>query len=327
MKKILLVIVLIIVVAIAGIAGYLKFALPDVAPSPDLKVTVTPERIAHGEYLANHVAVCMDCHSTRDWSRFAGPIAPGTLGKGGEYFGREMGFPGSFYSKNITPQNLGSWTDGEIYRTITTGVNKNGEALFPVMPYLHYGKMDKEDVYDIIAYLRQLPVIKSTIPQRSIDFPMSFILNTIPANSIPLERPAKTDLVKYGGYIVTIAACIECHTQVKQGQPIPELAYGGGREFQMPNGTVRSANITPDAETGLGNWTEDAFIARFKAYTDTANIFKVTAGQVNTIMPWPMYAGMDTTDIRAIYAYLKTLQPIKNKVEHFQLAENKDLKK
>ncbi len=318
MKKVFLIIAL-IVVAVAGIAGYLKFVLPDVVPAPNLTVTVTPERIVRGEYLANHVTVCMDCHSTRDWSRFTGPLIPGTLGKGGEYFGREMGFPGVFYSKNITPQNLGSWTDGEIYRTITTGVDKNGNALFPVMPYLHYGKMDKEDVYDIIAYLRQLPAINSTVPGHSIDFPMDFILNTIPVNSTPLERPAKTDLVNYGHYIVTIAACIECHTQVKKGQIIPELAYSGGREFQMPNGTLRSANITPDAETGLGNWTEEAFISRFKAYTNSASIFKVTAEQVNTIMPWSMYAGMDTTDLKAIYAYLKTIKPVKNKVAHFQL--------
>lgn len=321
MKKLFLVILIIVVIAIAGIAGYVKLALPDVAPAPDITIAVTPERIAQGDYLANHVAVCMDCHSTRDWSRFAGPLTPGTLGKGGEYFGREMGFPGIFYSKNITPQNLGDWTDGEIYRTITTGVDKNGNALFPVMPYLHYGKMDKEDVYDIIAYLRTIPIINSTTPERSIDFPMSFILNTIPANSAPLKRPAKTDLVKYGEYIVTIGACIECHTQVKQGQPIPELAYAGGRTFEMPNGILRSANITPDAETGIGNWTEDAFIARFKAYTDTMNISRITDHQVNTIMPWSMYAGMDTIDIRAIYTYLKTLKPIKNKVEHFQLME------
>ena len=319
MKKVLLIVFLIVVIAIAGVAGYLKFGLPDVQPAPSVTVAVTPERIKHGEYLANHVAVCMDCHSTRDWSRFTGPLLPGTLGKGGEYFGREMGFPGIFYSKNITPENLGTWTDGEIFRTITTGVNKTGEALFPVMPYTHYGKMDKEDVYDIIAYLRQLPMIKSDIPQRTIDFPMSLILNTIPANAVALERPAKTDLVNYGAYIVTIAACIECHTQVEKGQIIPELAYGGGREFKMENGFVRSANITPEPETGLGNWTEDAFIARFKSYTDSSNIARLAPGQVNTIMPWSMYAGMDTTDLRAIYAYLKTIKPIKNKVEHFQL--------
>jgi hypothetical protein len=160
--------------------------------------------------------------------------------------------------------------------------------------------------------------MKSDIPQRNIDFPMNFILNTIPADASPLERPAKTDLVNYGAYIVTIAACIECHTQVNKGQIIPELAYSGGRAFQMENGIVRSANITPDAETGLGAWTEDVFVARFKAYTDSVNISKLAANQVNTIMPWSMYAGMDTTDLRAIYAYLKTIKPLKNKVEHFQ---------
>ena len=319
MKKILLISLLIIVLAIAGFAGYLKFALPDVEPSADITITATAERIARGDYLANHVTVCMDCHSTRDWSRFTGPLLPGTLGKGGEYFGREMGFPGDVYSKNITPQNLGNWTDGEIYRTITTGVDKNGAALFPVMPYIHYGKMDKEDVYGIIAYLRQLPAINSSTPQSNADFPMNFIINTIPVNAVPMERPAKTNLVKYGEYVTTIAACIECHTPVKKGQLIPELAYAGGREFQMPNGMLRSANITPDAETGLGNWTEDVFIARFKVYSDSANVAKLAANQVNTIMPWSMYAGMDTTDLKAIYAYLKTIKPIKNKVEHFQL--------
>ena len=87
----------------------------------------------------------------------------------------------------------------------------------------------------------------------------------------------------------------------------------------MPNGMLRSANITPDPETGLGNWTEEAFIARFKAYADSANLSAIAATQVNTIMPWSMYAGMDTTDLKAIYAYLKTIKPVKNKVAHFEL--------
>ncbi|MCO5237660.1 MAG: cytochrome C [Chitinophagaceae bacterium] len=321
MKKILLIAALIVVIVIAGVAGYLKFALPDIAPPPDITIHSTPERIKHGEYLANHVTVCMDCHSTRDWNRFSGPVIPGTLGKGGEHFGREMGFPGDFYSKNITPQNLGNWTDGEIFRTITTGVNKNREALFPVMPYLHYGKMDKEDVYDIIAYLRQLPAINNEIPGHTVDFPMNFILNTIPEDAVAMQHPDKTDLTKYGNYLVTISACIDCHTQVKQGQPIRELAYAGGREFQMPNGMVRSANITPDPETGIGNWTEESFLSRFKAYLDSSSIYQLSDTQVNTLMPWTMYAGMDTTDLRAIYAYLKTLPPVKNKVEHFQPAK------
>jgi mono/diheme cytochrome c family protein len=310
------VIIIIILAVIAG-AGYLKFMLPDVGKAPELVVDSTPARIKHGEYLANHVTACMDCHSTRNWSLYSGPISPGTLGKGGEYFGPEMGFPGKFYSRNITPAKLANWTDGEIFRAITTGVDKNGKALFPVMPYLSYGQMDKEDIYDIIAYIRSIPPIENEVEASKADFPMNFIMNTIPAKASFVEKPASSDSLKYGAYLANAAACMECHTQVDKGQIIPTLAYSGGREFVMPAGTVRSANITPDMETGIGMWTEAAFVQRFKLYADEAQLEKVSASQLNTIMPWAMYAGMDSTDLKSIYVYLKSLKPIKNEVVHF----------
>ena len=149
MKKVLLTVLVVLLVAIAGAVSYIKFALPGVDDAPVIVVDKSADRVAHGEYLANHVAVCMDCHSTRDWSKFAGPVTPGTLGKGGEYFDEKLGFPGKFYSKNITPDHLSAWTDGDIYRAITTGVSKNGDPHFPVMPYVYYGTMDREDIYDI----------------------------------------------------------------------------------------------------------------------------------------------------------------------------------
>ncbi len=71
----------------------------------------------------------MDCHSTRDWSRFAGPMLPDSVGGGGEVFDQSMGFPGKFIAKNITPYALGNWTDGEVYHAITTGVNKAGKSI------------------------------------------------------------------------------------------------------------------------------------------------------------------------------------------------------
>lgn len=57
------------------------------------------------------------------------PLA-GDLGAGGERFSTDMGFPGTIYSPNITPHNLKEWTDGEIFRAITSGVNKYGKAIF-----------------------------------------------------------------------------------------------------------------------------------------------------------------------------------------------------
>ena len=322
MKKVLLTILIIVVVVIAGGASYLKFALPDVGAATDLKIDITPERVQHGEYLANHVTLCMDCHSTRDWTKFSGPMVAGTNGKGGELFDEKVGFPGTFYSKNITPANIKDWTDGEIFRAVTTGVDKFGNALFPVMPYHNYGKMDKEDVYDIIAYIRSLPPIENSTPDRTIDFPMNFIVNTIPVKASFTEKPPKSDTIKYGAYLLNAAACEECHTKVNKGQIIPELAFSGGRDFHMPNGVVNSANITPDKGTGIGGWTAEQFVARFKAYTNPANTPVMDSTDVNTIMPWTMLAGMDTSDLRSIYAYLQTLKPIKNEVVHFVAAKD-----
>lgn len=317
MKKVLISIFVVIIVVIAALLAYVKFSLPNVGAAPDLHVASTAQQIQHGRYLASHVSLCMDCHSIRDWSKFSGPMVIGTEGKGGELFDRKVGFPGVFYSKNITPAHLKNWTDGEIFRAITTGEDKSGSALFPVMPYLYYGKMDKEDIYDIIAYIRSLPSIENKTPDHKIDFPMNFIVNTIPTKASFVTKPPKSDTIKYGAYLVNAAACMECHTQVKKGQVIAALAFGGGRDFHMPNGIVNSANITPDKATGIGNWTAEEFVARFKAYENTSALPAMTANSVNTIMPWTMLAGMDTSDLRSIYAYLRSIKPIHNEVVHF----------
>ncbi|MEO6135773.1 MAG: cytochrome C, partial [Ginsengibacter sp.] len=288
MKKVFLtILVLLVVVAAIGIT-YLKFGLPNVGDAPDLKVDITPARVQHGEYLANHVSLCMDCHSTRDWSVYSAPLVPGTQGKGGEKFDEKLGFPGIFYSKNITPVGLKDWTDGEIFRTITTGENREGHALFPVMPYHYYGRMDNEDIYDIIAYVRSLSPIENSIPARSIDFPMNLIINTIPSKGAPVQKPSRSDTLKYGAYMVNASACMECHTQVNKGQIIPDLAFSGGREFKMPKGSVYSANITPDETSGIGSWSPEQFVARFKAYTNPANFPNMDSQVVNTVMPWVM---------------------------------------
>ena len=206
MKRILIVFFSFLLIAVIAAACYMRWALPNVGMAPELRVEAGPERIQRGQYLANHVTACMDCHSTRDWSRFSGPLTNGVLGNGGEYFGPEMGFPGKFYSKNLTPAHLGNWTDGEIFRAITSGVSKNGDALFPVMPYPFYAKMDREDILDIIAYLRSLPYVAHEVPVSEADFPMNFIINTLPVEPNFTLRPDRTDTVAYGEYLVLSAA-------------------------------------------------------------------------------------------------------------------------
>jgi mono/diheme cytochrome c family protein len=319
--KILGILIILIVIFGIGFSYYVKSAFPKVDAPPQLKIDITPERVARGKYLANHVMVCIDCHSTRDWSKFSGPIVPGSEGKGGDMFDESMGFPGTFYARNITPYGIGNWTDGEIFRAITTGVSKSGEPFFPVMPYPYYGKLDKDDILSIIAYIRSLEPVKNDVPESSADFPMSIILRTIPENPQFSTRPDKSDTVAYGKYLTTSAACIECHTQADKGKLLEGLDFAGGREFQFPTGEVlRSANITPDMETGIGKWTKDQFLAKFKQYDNPeAHNIPVKQGQFNTIMPWVMYAGMTPEDLSAIYAYLRTVKPLNNKVEKFSL--------
>ncbi len=297
---------------------YVKVALPSVGDAPQLTITYTPEKIARGEYLANSVAVCIDCHSTRDWSKFGGPIVKGTLGQGGERFDQQMGFPGVYYAKNITPAGISSYTDGELFRLITTGVTKDGRAMFPVMPYLNYGQMDGEDIESIIAYIRSLSPIENQLPASASDFPMNFIINTIPVKATLQKMPLASNQLAYGKYLVNAAACMDCHTKVANGQIVPELAFGGGREFAMPGGMLRSSNISPDVATGIGGWTEELFIRKFKMYADSAYILpQVAPGEFNSIMPWTMYSGMTEEDLSAIFHYLKTVAPINNPVEKF----------
>jgi hypothetical protein len=80
-------------IILVSILSYVQLALPNVGVAPDMKVELTPERIARGKYLANNVLVCMDCHSKRDWTKFSGPPMEGTLGMGGEIFDQKFGFP------------------------------------------------------------------------------------------------------------------------------------------------------------------------------------------------------------------------------------------
>lgn len=324
MKKVFkwlgIIVLSIIVLVFLGIGYVLNFK-PDI-DAPDITVEVTPDKVARGKYLANSICVCMDCHSTRDWSLFAAPIIDGTFGAGGERFDRTMGFPGVFYSKNITPHGIGNWTDGEVYRAITSGIDKNGDPLFPVMPFHNYGHMATEDVHAIIAYLRSLPSVESDVPAKELDPPLNIILRLTPEAPQPESIPEKTDQVAYGKYLTNAAACIECHSPAdEKGMIKRDSAFAGGRLFSMPFGELRSSNITPH-NTGLGMWNADMFVAKFKQYQDStyqSPKLDMMNGDFNSIMPWMMYSTMTEEDLRAIYAYLQTVTPIEHEVTKMKL--------
>lgn len=299
---------------------YLKFALPRVADAPDLAIEPTQERLIRGEHLVNNVMGCVDCHSQKDFTFLAPNSIPGTEGAGGEKWTHAFNFPGTMYSPNITPYNLGSWTDGEVYRTITSGVTIDGDALFPIMPYHSFGQLDDNDLYAVIAYVRTLPSIKSDFPKRELDFPVSLLVNTMPAGPTKkLPPPNPSDAVAFGRYLATAAACTDCHTRQVKGKPVENEYLAGGFEFPLPTGiTVTSANITSDSITGIGAWTEEEFIDRFLAYRDMP-VTKVPKGEFNTIMPWRAFSGMSHEELSAIYAYLKTVPSVDKKIPEYHL--------
>lgn len=310
--------VALVVVAALGGVGYLMFAFPKTSTPREVKFDSSPERIARGKYLSDHVMGCTVCHSRRDFSRFAGPVMPDTIGAGGDKFVLSPG--NELYAKNITPAGIGSWTDGELLRAVTQGVSKDGTPLFPLMPYPHFGALSEEDVHAVLAYVRTLKAIDFTPPARKLGFPLNLIVRTIPsAENTHQPRPSPDDKVAYGRYMTKAALCSDCHTPIdEQGTPLPDMDFAGGMEFLETGYRARSANITPDANTGIGSWTEQQFIDKFKAFENqTPATLSETEKRQNTPMPMAAYAGMTREDLAAIYAYLRTVKPVVNRVEKF----------
>jgi mono/diheme cytochrome c family protein len=314
--KIIAGLVVLLLIAAACGYGYLMFAFPKVPAAPVVKFDASPERLARGKYLNDHVVLCTQCHTLRDWTKFSGPNKPDVAGAGGEPF--PLGEGGTLYSKNITPAAIGAWTDGELLRAVTQGVAKDGTSLFPLMPYPHFGAMSEEDVHAVLAYIRTLKAIEGTVPDRTLNFPLNFIVRTMPAPNTYQPRPSPSDKIAYGKYMTGAALCSDCHTPMERGTPVPGMDFAGGFEFTETGHRVRSANITPDAGTGIGSWTEQQFIDKFKGFENPTNATLAEHERAqNTVMPMTAYAGMTREDLGAIFAYLRTIKPVTNRVEKF----------
>lgn len=151
----------------------------------------------------------------------------------------------------------------------------------------------------------------------------------------------KADQLKRGGFLVGIGACNDCHTPMKfdpsLGMPVPQMdrmlsghpagapdpeAQPGKTDqavigptftsFKLPFGTVYAANLTPDNETGLGLWSEEEFVRALR----TGKHRGAASGRpIMPPMPWMnVQANFSEDDLRAVYAYLRAIPPIKNAV-------------
>jgi len=318
-KRILLGLTCALTIGIGGFATYLVLKKPAAAPPRDIRVAMTPEQIERGRYLFHNVFECIGCHTPRDATRFGAPVKADAIGEG-MVLPTQMGLPGRVVASNITPDKetgIGAWTDGEILRAIREGVDREGNALFPFMPYQAYRNMSNEDAEAIVAYLRTLPARRNPLPETELAFPVSLLVKSAPQPLTgPVPSPKRETTAAYGEYLVRVGDCAGCHTMKDKGEPLPDMDLAGGFLLSFPEGSVYSANITPDVETGIGSWSEDTFVSRFRQYQDLARNGPPPMTRENfTIMPWLPYSELEDVELRAIYKYLRTVKPVRHKVQ------------
>lgn len=287
-------------------AGLLALAVVNVHPATAKPVS-QDDQVARGKYLTT-IAGCVDCHTPHDPKTFE-PIADKAFA-GGYVF--PLGPAGTVYTKNLTPDKetgLGNWTDQEIKTAISTGVDKDGHKLFNVMPYLYFSKMSDEDLDAIVAYLRTLKPIKNAVPPRELNIPEE-ALPTV-THDPNIKAPDPSDTANRAQYLMTaVIACSDCHTPLdpQTGAPIMEKYFAGGQPYEGPWGIVYGGNITPDKETGIGNWT-DADIKRVLQTGVRPD------GRRVVVMPWQLFTALSDEDANAVLYYLRNdVKAVSNQV-------------
>jgi cytochrome c553 len=276
----------------------------------DRKFEATSARLERGRYLVDSVNGCFGCHTDQDWSKRGAPPVAGREGSGHVWADQDLPW---LVAPNITPDKetgAGNWSDDALARAIREGIGHDGRTLFPVMPYPHYREMSDEDLASIIVYLRSVPPVRSQLPVTKIPFPLNYLLNDMPQ---PVTAPVAVDVStteKRGEYLVKMAACADCHTAQEKGQPIPGMEFAGGFLFHEPKGDVVSTNISP-SPSGIAYYNDATFIQALREG-------KVGARPLRASMPWYFFGKMSDDDLRSIFAYLKTVKPVKHQIDNFE---------
>lgn len=301
----------IILLVVLSFASYIQFSdIPDgEKKAVEMKVELSPERIANGQRIAN--MLCVQCHSDEQ-GKLTGKLLKDLPKEFGE-----------IYSMNITQdkeKGIGTWTDGELYYFLRTGVRKDGKFSPPYMP--KFLTMADDDLKDIIAWLRSDAYgVQATSEEAPASKPsfltkllcrVAFPPSAFPYPKAEIKKPDTTSLVKLGEYVLNgLTGCYACHSKDFKTnndlEPAKSAGYcgGGNPMLNLQGEVVVSSNITFD-ETGIGNYSEDDFIQAVK-------YGKKKSGEM---VRYPMFphTGLTDQEVKAIYAYLKTIPQINNKV-------------
>ncbi|HKM84880.1 MAG TPA: c-type cytochrome [Terriglobales bacterium] len=304
----------VLAIAVTLTIGWRPFIGPKARPLTRRTFERTPQRLARGRYIATALSGCVYCHSPHDWSAPGTPIIPGSEGAGEVLPYNDL--PGRIVAPNLTPDletGAGNWTDDQLARSIREGIGHDGRALFPIMPYPHYREMSDEDLASVIVYLRSLPAVRRELPKTEIIFPVKYLIRSVPEPvTSPVGDADTSDPVKSGSHLVDLAGCIDCHTPQVKGENLPGLEFAGGTTFPGPWGNVASANLTPDA-TGIPYYDEALFL-------QVLHSGYVRARPLSPIMPVMVYTNLTDGDLKAMFAYLRTLKPVKHRVDNSEPA-------
>jgi len=288
-------------------AGPSPSAALKVRPLTDRAFQRTPERLVRGRYLVNGIGECFACHSPSNLNAPGWPPVRGKEGSGIDY--GFWGVPGEV-APNLTPDRetgIGNWTDDMLARAIREGLAHDGHLLNQNrMPYEFYHSMSDEDLASIIVYLRSLPPIRNTLPPRTSKNTVAFYAVPIYA---PIPQPDVSTPVKRGAYLVQLGACQWCHTPHDDDlRRLAGLEFAGGDLNTTPFSQASSANLTPDP-SGISYYDEAQFLK-------TMHVGKVGARRISPLMPWWYFGQMNDDDLKAIFAYLRTLKPIHHRVDN-----------
>ena len=248
------------------------------APAPDLRVVGTPEQIQRGQAISN--GFCSGCHSKT-----------GTL-TGGLDIGDDFPVPiGSFVSSNLTPAGqLSHWSDGDIFRAIRSGMDRDGGWLI-IMSYTNSGKLSDDDTLAVIAYIRSLPAAGKQTENPPDHLNLLGIM-MLGAGMLPRGKPVSTGVItappkgstlQYGEYILSYQDCRACHGDKLTGGVPGQLGPLG-----------------PDLNLVKG-WKFEDFIATMRSGVDP------NGHELGKQMPWRPVGRMGDDELRAVYEYLTHL--------------------
>jgi mono/diheme cytochrome c family protein len=306
----------VLVVLVIGLVAYVQLTWdrPVSRGGAQMIAPTDAQTVARGEYLYKWSLDCSGCHGSQ------GSHSPEEPQAGGLEFdmtGIGPGF-GFVYAANLTPDpetGIGAWSDGELVRALREGLDREGHILFPIMEAELWRGLSDEDVLALVAYMRSLPPVRNEVPANKLSFAAKALMGIVkpqPPVSAPVVAPPRGATAEYGKYLAWHAsACFGCHTprdpntgQFDMAQPFA----GGLFPFPEEGFSTTGSNLTPDAATGIGDWTEEQFMTAMRTG------LRPNGTVMLPFMPWPSYARWSEEDLRAVWLYLRSLEPVTHEV-------------